>query len=139
MRARRLLFLLSMTALAGLVRAEPPGAVLELLQNAADALTNEDARIFLGYVDRNMPDYAALKGNIEGLMAAYDVESSIEVVSDEGDNQKRSLTLDWTLTTEEKADTRGTQATRRRIVTCRVERRGKQWKITALEPLDFFK
>ena len=55
-----------MTALAGLVRAEPPGAVLELLQNAADALTNEDARTFSANFDRNMPGYAALRDDIEG-------------------------------------------------------------------------
>jgi hypothetical protein len=131
--------LLSMAGVVGFIRAEPPSDVLALLQNAADALTNEDAGVFLSHFDRNMPQYATLQGNIEGLMAAYDVESSIEIVSDEGDNEKRSLTLDWVLTTEEKAAARGDRATRRRIVNCRIERRGKQWKITLIEPLDFFK
>lgn len=139
MRVMRLLLFFSIASLVGFLRAEPPNDVLDLLRDAADALTNEDAKAFLGHFDRAMPQYAALQGNIEGLMAAYDVESSIEVVSDEGDNQKRSLTLDWTLTTEQKADIRGDQATRRRVISCAVERRGRQWKITSIEPLDFFK
>jgi hypothetical protein len=139
MRVMRLLLFFSIASLVGFLRAEPPNDVLDLLRDAADALTNEDAKAFLGHFDRDMPSYAVLQGNIEGLMAAYDVESSIEVVSDDGDNQKRSLTLDWTLTTEQKADIRGDQATRRRVISCTVERRGRQWKFTSIEPLDFFK
>jgi hypothetical protein len=139
MRVTRLLLFFSIASLVGFLQAEPPNDVLDLLRDAADALTNEDSKAFLGHFDRDMPQYAALQGNIEGLMAAYDVESSIEVVSDDGDNQKRSLTLDWTLTTEQKADIRGDQATRRRVISCTVERRGRQWKFTSIEPLDFFK
>jgi len=139
MRLTRMLVLLFLASAVGVIRADPPGEVLALLQKAADALTNQDAPDFLDYFDHNMPHYATLRGNIEGLMAAYDVESTIEFVSDEGDNQKRTLTLDWTLVTEEKAAQRGDQVTRRHIVNCTVERRGKKWKITAIEPLDFFK
>jgi hypothetical protein len=138
MRTQRLGLLLAMLPV-GLLRADPPTDVLTLLQNAADALTNEDASVFLRYVDHNAPDYAALQRNVEGLLAAYDVESSIEIVSDQGDDQKRSLTLDWVLITEQKAETRGDRVRRRRLVKCTIERRGKQWKITSLEPLDFFK
>jgi hypothetical protein len=138
MRVIWLALLLSLISIV-VIRAEPPNDVLAFLQNAADALTNEDARTFLGHVDRDMPGYAILQANIEGLMAAYDVESSIEVVNDQGDDRQRSLTLDWVLITEEKAATRGDRATRRRLVNCQIERRGKQWKIIALAPLDFFK
>ncbi len=124
---------------AGLLPADPPSDVLTFLQKAADALTNEDARTFLEHVDHSMPGYATLQGNIEGLMAAYDVESSIEIAGDDGDRQKRTLTLDWVLIAEQKSDTRGDRMRRRALLHCTIERRGKQWKITALEPLDFFK
>jgi hypothetical protein len=124
---------------SGLAFAEPPADVLELFRTAADALATDDASTFLGKFDRNLPEYATLRTEVESLLAAYDVGSTIEVVGDEGDNQKRSLELDWLLLTSEKAASHGDSATRRRIVKCQIERRGKQWKITALEPIDFFK
>jgi len=124
---------------SGIVFAEPPADVLDFLRTTADALTGDDASAFLGKFDRNLPEYATLRMEVEGLLAAYDVGSTIEVVSDEGDDQKRSLALDWLLLTNEKAASHGDRATRRRIVKCSIERRGKKWKITSLDPIDFFK
>jgi hypothetical protein len=119
--------------------AEPPADVLELFREAAEALANDDANTFLAKFDRNMTGYAALRDEIVGLLAAHDVGSTIEVVNDEGDDQKRSLDLDWLLVISEKNSANGQTETRRRVLKCQVERQGKQWKITALEPLDFFR
>ena len=113
--------------------------MLNVFSAAAEALTNDDSAAFLDNFDRNMPEYAALRTNIEGLLAAYEVGSTIELVTDEGDDKKRTVELDWLLVTSEKNTVNGNQRTRRRIVKCRLERRGKQWKVTALEPVDFFK
>jgi hypothetical protein len=131
----RLTLLLLLSSIAAW--AEPPADVIDFFSSAASALANDDAAAFLDHFDRNLPEYAALRGEVEGLLAAYDVGSTIEVVSDEGDNQKRSLALDWLLITDEKAANHGGHATRRRIVTCQIERRGKHWKITKIgtEPL----
>jgi hypothetical protein len=74
-----------------------------------------------------------------GLLASHDVGSTIEVVNDEGDDQKRSLDLDWLLVISEKNSAIGTNETRRKVLKCRIERRGKQWKIVALEPAEFFR
>ena len=128
-----MLFLVS-----GLAFADPPADVLEFFRTAADALASDDAFAFLEKFDRSLPEYATLRTEVEGLLAAYDVGSTIEVVSDEGDRQKRSLELDWLLVTSEKAASHGDSATRRRIVKCQIERRGKQWKITGFEPGDLF-
>ena len=129
------LFLLT-TALAF---AEPPAGVREFVRSAAEALVNDDAAAFLAKFDRDMPGYATLRGNVEGLLGAHDVGSSIEIVTDDGDSQKRSLELDWVLVTTEKAANHSNGISRRQIVKCRIERRGKQWKIVGFEPLDFFK
>jgi hypothetical protein len=135
MMMRGALFLMA----AVLLVAEPPAEVLELFREAADALANDDANAFLAKVDRNMAGYAAFRDEIVGLLAANDVGSTIEVVNDEGDDQKRSLDLDWLLVISEKNSANGTKATRRKVLKCRIERQGKQWKITTLEPLDFFR
>jgi len=128
-----LLLLISTVALA-----DSSADVLNVFSAAAEALTNDDSSAFLDNFDRNMPEYAALRANIEGLLAAYEVGSTIEVVSDEGDDEKRTVALDWLLVTSEKNVVNGDQQTRRRIVRCRVERRGKQWRIIGLDPVDFF-
>jgi hypothetical protein len=119
--------------------AEPPADVLDLFREAADALANDDASTFLATFDRNMTGYAAFRDEIVGLLAAHDVGSTIEVVNDEGDDQKRSLDLDWLLVISEKNSGSGQRETRRRVLKCRIERQGKGWKITGLEPVEFFK
>jgi len=124
---------------AVLLFAEPPAEVLDLFREAADALANDDANAFLDKFDRNMAGYAAFRDEIVGLLASHDVGSTIEVVNDEGDDQKRSLDLDWLLVISEKNSANGTNETRRKVLKCRIERQGKQWKITALEPLEFFR
>ncbi len=103
--------------------ADSSADVLNVFSAAAEALTNDDSAAFLDHFDRNMPDYAVLRNNIEGLLAAYDVGSTIEVVSDEGDDDKRTVSLDWLLVTSEKNAVNGNQQTRRRIVKCTLERR----------------
>jgi len=123
---------------AAIACAEPPPDVVELFREAADALASDDANTFLAKFDRNMPGYAAFRDQISALLASHDVGSTIEVVNDQGDERKRSLDLDWLLVISEKNSANGKMETRRRLLKCRVERQGRQWKITALEPLEFF-
>ncbi|MSV34405.1 MAG: hypothetical protein EXQ47_02235 [Bryobacterales bacterium] len=132
----RLAALLLFTSLAF---AEPPADVRDFFRTAAEALVNDDASAFLAKFDRSLPGYDTLRGHVQGLLAGHDVGSSIEIVNHEGDNQRRTLELDWVLVTTEKAANHSNGITRRRIVKCRIERRGKQWKITAFEPVEFFK
>ena len=118
--------------------AEPPAEVLDLFREAAEALASDDANAFLAKFDRSMTGYAALRDEIVSLLAAHDVGSTIEVVNDEGDEQKRSLDLDWLLVIREKNSDSGPRETRRQVLKCRIERQGRQWRIVALEPVEFF-
>ena len=116
---------------AALALGDTQADVLELFRGAAEALTQKNADGFVEIFDKDMPGYATLRGEIEAL-AMMDVGSAIEVVSDEGDEQKRDVELDWVLEV-------GDQRARRGIVKCRVERRGKKWKVVGLDPVEFFK
>jgi hypothetical protein len=124
---------------ASLALAEPPADVLKFFRSVTETLANDDWRGFMGKFDRSMPGYATLQAEIEGLTAGQEIGSTIEVVNDEGDNQKRTLELDWLLLINDKGDAAAGQGSRRQIVKCTIERRGKQWKITALDPIEFFK
>jgi ribosomal protein L21 len=86
-----------------------------------------------------MQGYAVLQENVKGLLATYNVGATIEEITDDGNDQKRTVALDWLLILTQKGAINGPQQTRRQIVKCTVERRGKQWKITALEPMDLFR
>jgi hypothetical protein len=134
----RLLFLAGLLASTAAF-AEVPAEVWGMFTNAAEALANDDVSVFLDQFDRNMPGYAALRTNAEALLNGNQVISTVVTVSDEGDEQKRSLELDWLLALNEKHDPDVRKETRRGIIKVRVERQGKRWKIVALEPVDFFR
>jgi hypothetical protein len=117
--------------------AQPPAEttpkdVQSFLRETADDLTNKDSSAFLDRFDPKMPGFQTLHYEIEGLLARPEVTSVIEIVTDKGDNQRRELALDWILTID-------TDGPRRQVVKIAMERQGKKWKITALDPVDFFK
>ncbi len=130
---------LSLLFFSMLAVADPAAEVLNVFTSAAEALINDDARSFLDSFDRDMPGYAALQGDVNGLLAAHNVGATIEVITDEGDDRKRTVELDWLLILTQKGAINGPQQTRRQVVKCTVERRGRRWKIATLEPINFFK
>ena len=116
-----------------LVAQDRPAPQMEVFRDIAEALANRDAEAFLDQFDQQMPGYEKLRDEIRELLAVtQEIGTTVDVISDEGDEQKRSLELDWVL----KFDT---EDPRRQIVKCRAEKQGKKWKITALEPVEFFK
>lgn len=126
--------------LAVLATADPPSDVVDFFRTVVDALKDghsddprfpSTARPFLDKVDSAMPGFVKLRSEVEALVAAGHVGSAIEFVTDEGDESKRMMELDWLLEVDGRPP-------RRQILKCTIERRGKKWKITALEPLEFF-
>jgi murein L,D-transpeptidase YcbB/YkuD len=110
-----------------------PPEQMEVFRLVSEALANQDAEAFLDQFDPKMPQYEKLRNEIQDLFGmAQEIGSTVDVTMDEGDELKRTLELDWLL----KIDT---DEPRRQIVKCQVEKQGKKWKITALEPVDFFK
>jgi hypothetical protein len=124
------IFLLLAGCLAGQNR---PPAQMEVFRAVSEALANQDGDAFLEQFDSKMPQYDRLRDQIQELFAvAQEIGSTIDVITDEGDEQTRMLELDWLLKIDNNEP-------RRQIVKCQVEKQGKKWKITALEPVEFFK
>ena len=119
-----MLFLL----LAVVAVAQTPQSVLDLFRVAAQALAERDVRGFLEQFDPAMKGYDVLRQRAALLMGA---ESSVEIVRDEGDDRRREMQIDWLLRV-------GSGASKRRILNVTVERQGRAWKITALDPVEFF-
>ena len=94
-------------------------------------MADKDASAFLDHFDPKMAGFDALSSQIRSLLERSEVGSSIEVVVDEGDEQKRTLKLDWLLRIDQ-------DLPKRQIVSCSIEKQGKRWKIVSFAPLDFF-
>jgi hypothetical protein len=129
---KKILGFLLVAGLAAVAQSRPP-AHMEVFRAVAEALANRDADAFLEQFDGKMPDFDKLRAEIQDLLGlAQEIGSTTDVISDAGDDQKRMLELDWVL----KIDS---GAPRRQIVQCQVEKQGKKWRITSLEPVEFFR
>lgn len=137
MTRRRAILAVASVSLAAPLRADDASDIWELLTEAAAALTAGNAPEFMGAFDRSMPGYSMLAANVSGLTAAYEVASSIEMLSEEGSGSTRKVELDWYLELIEQQDETNTTRRRERV-TCRLMKLGKKWKIEALEPIAFF-
>ena len=128
---------LLLVPLAARLRADSAQQVWDLVTSMAAALSAGDASAFLRAFDAAMPGYEALRAGVTALLREAEVQSSIELVEEEGDDRSRAVELDWLVHIVSRQD--GAVAERRRErVKCRVEKSGKKWRIAALEPLEFF-
>ncbi len=103
----------------------------------AAALSGGSPAAFLAPVDPEMPGYAQLRANVYALLDQADVASSIRLLEDEGDEQKREVALDWVLEIRSKQAS-GPLERRRQNVKARLERRRGEWKLVSLEPISLF-
>ena len=120
-----------------LLRADEAEDVWNVLTEAASALSEGNAKSFLALFDRSMADYATLEGNVTALLNQDQVQSSIELLSEEGDRTTRMVELDWFLQVVEQQDTAGVTRRRERV-RCRLAKRGRKWILASIEPVAFF-
>jgi hypothetical protein len=111
--------------------------VIDVFTHVANALSEGDAVRFMQPFDRSTPDYEKLQAQVTALLVASDVQASIEFLEDSGDDNRRSVTLDFSIQIKLKEAT-GPVVRRRQAVKFRLEKRGKKWLIVSLEPLEFF-
>ena len=108
-----------------------------MLFRSASGLSDGDAEAFLRPFDAAMPGFEALRADVHGLVERAEVLSAVELLADEGDEARRAVEADWTMRIRERS--LGSRVVeRRRTLKFRLERRGKRWTITGLEPAGFF-
>jgi hypothetical protein len=120
-----LLLLLPMCCAA----ADPAREAASVVTEIAASLTAGNLQLFLAPFDPALPDYQRLRDGVGALMAQGDTQSFLEVTSNEGDAEARTLEIDWELRTPN---------VRRQVhVTCKVQWKNKRWRIVAFTPIDF--
>src|SRR5579862_6234968 len=111
--------------------------VFDLFSKIASALADNDATTFAGALDPDMPHFSDFRAELNALVGEADVTSSVEVMTDTGDDTHREAELDWVLHITGKSDSHAVEE-RHKAVKFRLERKGKKWKITSIDPMDFF-
>jgi len=124
-------------ALSACLRADSADDVWEVLSSMATGLGNGRTEEFLVGIDPKMPGYQDLRRNVAALVAQADLQSSIELVSNEGDDRKRKVEVDWLLRITGHDDVSGA-ANREEHVKAGFEKQGKHWRVISLEPIGFF-
>jgi hypothetical protein len=134
---RRALALVPTLGLLVCLHADTHDDVIDLFTSMAAALSEINVPQFMDAFDKDMPDYGNLKTGVTALVRQADVTSSIEPLSDEGDDTKRTVELDWYLEIRSLLPD-GPLVRRREVVHCELRKEKKHWKIVALKPVEFF-
>jgi hypothetical protein len=121
--------------------------VIEVFTSMADALTDvSGARLnqvrgnvaeFMAAFSKDMPDYDTVQNNVTALVNQGEVSSSIQPITEDGNDQAYKIDLDWLLQVRS-LEQDGPLLRRREVVHCELRKEKKHWKIVALKPLDFF-
>ena len=121
-------------------RDNPERRVARMVQDASRALQAGNAASFLRFFDRTrFSGYPTLESHIVALTTQSDIASSIDLVEIERTEDGYRLRVDWLLQLSVK-DTTAPLETRREVLRIDVgEERKERWRITILEPLDFFR
>jgi hypothetical protein len=138
-------WILGLVLAAALLGAEPTQEVLDLFTGLAASLSGNDAVGFLAAFDRAMPGYDKLREEMTALVGPppvngvplTEIANNVDVVRDEGDAQHRTVEVNWRMRIKRRGDaTAG--APREQRIECKLEKRGKKWKIVAMSPIEFF-
>jgi hypothetical protein len=133
--SRRTLLAASAAALAR--AADPAQETWDVITAMAAALSRSSDGEFMAACDPSLPGYEDLRTNVHALVAAVDMESGIDPVSNTGDDRARDVEADWTLQLVDRSGF-GRVTRRRQNVKFRFEIRGRKWKVVKLEPASFF-
>ena len=109
---------------------------LQIASRRAEGREENDLPNLLGRFDRAMSGYAELEANLRALTSIWVVEPALQLTSNEGGDDRRSLEIDWDMTLTSPLDG-GRSLRKEETVKCVVERRGKRWLIVGFAPLEF--
>jgi hypothetical protein len=122
--------------------APPPdmAALWDMFHEVAGALDNGDVPRFLSFFDPAFAAKVHLEQAVRGAMAGGEVQPSLDLVANEGDDRLRAVGIDWAMDlVETNGNGSGVVKVRKNDrITFRVARIGKKWRIESFEPADFF-
>ena len=125
------------TGAAVLAFADAHTEVMDLFGAMTASLADDNVPGFMNGFDKNMPQYETLHGYMDGLVAEAEVSCAMEPLKDEGDDQKRSVDLDWTMQIRSRVAA-GPMVERHETIHAELVKQKKHWRIVSISPLEFF-
>jgi hypothetical protein len=130
---KRCVVLLISAAICFAVDAERDAAAV--ISNLAASLTAGNAQEFLSAFDRAMPGYDKLRANVTALVRVGETQSYIDIARNEGDDRARTIEMTWELRVQREGE--AVASRRETRITCKLEKQGKKWRITGMEPVEW--
>ena len=121
-----------MIALLALLLFAPPAQPPEfrVIADLANYLSEGNAPGAMDAFDKNMPGYQKLSDQVFAMVAQADVSCTIDPVEQKGN----TIEVDWFLKLNAKSETGPTERRQMRVQLT-IEKVGKRWKITAMDPV----
>ena len=120
------------------------GEAWDELVSAVSTLTNRppdnspvNPSWFFRSVDPAMSGLESFRAGLTALLRRGELESSLDLVSNDGDDRVRTLEVDWSLQVLDD-QTQISVIRREKRIQVRMVWQGKRWRIAALAPVDFF-
>lgn len=92
---------------------------------------------FLHSVDPAMPGIEKLRAGLNGLLRRGQVDSTLDLISNEGTDRERTLEVDWSLQVVD-ANTGIVALQKEKRIRIRMQWQDRRWRIAAIDPLEFF-
>jgi hypothetical protein len=103
----------------------------------ATDLSSSNISGFMTAIAKDFPARDELRQQLEGLISAHDPNSSVEIQTTSGTEDKQTAKVDWYLALRSRTDN-AVALQRREVLTIEFTRVSKRWRITALTPREFF-
>jgi hypothetical protein len=132
----RRLFLLTLAPLG--LRAEARDEVYKVLAGMATDLANGLGRAFVKNFVEDMPGFAELSKNVDGLVASADVSASVELREVNVESTRAVAQVDWYLEMKSKREIADVKQ-RREVLRMEFVKAGKRWRVASMKPADFFR
>lgn len=118
------------------IRADQAQDIRARIDQIATALTAGNPAEAMIPFDKSYPGYARLSSYFAGLTGAFQVENEVSVTDEEDTSTESKVTIDWSLTLTDLGSNATIQRTA--VVTAKLVRKGREWKIVAFAPIDIF-
>ncbi len=115
------------------LHAEKKPPVYALLSSLSSYFSEGNGPGAITAFAKTMPGYASIEANIMALTAQADILCVIELIDEEGDEQKRKAEVSWFLEIKSK-ESNGPTERREQNVKLAFEKQGNDWKIVSIDP-----
>ncbi len=115
--------------LALLLLAPQPPPEFKVIADLANYLSQDNGPGAMEAFDKSMPNYQTISNNVFAMVAQADVSCTIDPIEQNG----KVIEVDWFLKLNSKAD-EGPTERRQMTVKLTIEKVGKKYKITAIDP-----